>query len=223
MNQFPEKRTGRMTVNINNDLLHTVAGMLEKSEEDAAKDVVFYVFAILCSQTYLDEFEGALNTVNQSGNRARVPFVNNRDVFYQIVSLGREIAELEKSDYSPENILGYDYETLMDSVPADFYLQNSAKPFDEENEELLLSNGTDEIRVYCPITLQQLNISGYDVIKNSWLKFNSYNFTHCGFNRDDMRKLLDFLNTLATHARYVSRLDAIVHEVLAGNVDLILP
>lgn len=223
MNQFPEKRTGRMTVNINNDLLHTVAGMLEKSEEDAAKDVVFYVFAILCSQTYLDEFEGALNTVNQSGNRARVPFVNNRDVFYQIVSLGREIAELEKSDYSPENILGYDYETLMDSVPADFYLQNSAKPFDEENEELLLSNGTDEIRVYCPIMLQQLNISGYDVIKNSWLKFNSYNFTHCGFNRDDMRKLLDFLNTLATHARYVSRLDAIVHEVLAGNVDLILP
>lgn len=223
MNQFPEKHTGRMMANINCHLLHTVVELLEIPEENAAKDVVFYVFAILCSQTYLDEFEGALNTVNQSENRARVPFVNNKDVFNQIVSFGREIAQLERSDYSPDNILGYDYQTLMDSVPIDFYLQNSTKPFDEENEELLLSNGTDEIRVYCPIALQHLNISGYDVIKNIWLKFNSFNFTHCGFNRDDMRKLLDFLNTLATHARCVSRLDEIVHEILIGNFDLILP
>lgn len=223
MNQFPEKDTGQMITNINRDLLHIVAELLEKSEENAAKDVVFYVFAILCSQVYLDEFEGALNTVNQSDNRARVPFVNNKDVFNQISTFGRELAELEKLDYSPENILGYDYQALMDCVPSDFYLQNSARPFDEENEELLLSDGRDEIRVYCPITLQHLNISGYDVIKNSWLKFNSYNFTHCGFNRDDMRKLLDFLNILAAHERCVSRLDEIVHEILVGNVDLILP
>ena len=223
MNQFPEKRTGQMVANINENLLYTITELLEIPRDEAAKNIVFYVFAILCSQIYLDEFEGALNTVNQSGNRARVPFVNSKDIFNQIVYFGRKIAELEKSNYTPENVLSYDYQALMESVPVDFYLQNFAKPFDEENQELILSDGTNKIRVYCPITLQHLNISGYDVIKNSWLKFNSYDYTHCSFDKDDMRKLLDFLNTLATHAKYVAQLDDVVREILIGNVELIQP
>ena len=64
----------------------------------------FYIYAVLCSQVYLDEFEGALFTVNQSDKRARVPVVADKDIFLKIARIGEKIAELEKVDYVPENI-----------------------------------------------------------------------------------------------------------------------
>jgi hypothetical protein len=220
MNQYPNKQKSAMVSNITPDVLRTVSGMLEKSKEDAAKDIVFYVYAVLCSQVYLDEFEGALFTVNQSDKRARVPIVDDKEIFNNIVQLGKEIAELEKVDYSPENVLKFDYESLISKLPKDFRLKISPHPFDENTEQLLLSDGTTMIALPCPLSLQRLNISGYDVIKGVWLKFNSYDFTHCTFTQDDMRRLLDFLNTIAEHEKLVKNLDDILLPVLHGKVRL---
>ncbi len=70
---------------------------------------------------------------------------------------------------------------------------------------------------------QQLNISGYDVVKNVWLKFNSYNFTHCAFTKEDMTSLLDLLNTLSVHTELVDKVDEIVYRIINNNCDLVLP
>lgn len=86
---------------------------------------------------------------------------------------------------------------------------------------MLLTNGTKTIEIYCPLSLQRLNISGYDVIKSVWLKFNSYDFTHCEFAKDDMKRLLDFLNTIAMHEKYIEELDEIIAPVLNGEVPLV--
>lgn len=75
MNQYPDKKSGKMLSNISADILHRVMMMLGKNERESARDLVFYIYAVLCSQVYLDEFEGALFTVNQSDKRARVPVV----------------------------------------------------------------------------------------------------------------------------------------------------
>jgi len=222
MNQYPERKTNIMKTNINGALLSAIASMTGKTATDTAQDIVFYVYAVLCSQVYLDEFDGALFTVNQSDKRARVPFVNDKQVFERITSIGKEIAELEKIDFRPENILGFDYEDLMAQIPASFHLSNSAHPFDEQKELLVLTDGTTDIKVDCPLELQHLNISGYDVIKSVWLKFNSYDFTHCEFNRNDMKALLDFLNTITTHTKLVAKIDDIVYKVLQGEYSLIL-
>ena len=53
-----------------------------------------------------------------------------------------------------------------------------------------------------------MNISGYDVIKNVWLKFNSYDYTHCEFTK------LNFLNILAERSRIVAELDVNVGRIL---------
>ena len=119
--------------------------------------------------------------MNQSDKRARVPVVSDKELFLNISEIGKSIADLEKVDFSPENILGFDYDFLMQSVPAGFQIKNVPHPFDAENELLLLTDGNRTIKVYCPLSLQRLNISGYDVIKAVWLKFNSYDFTHCEF------------------------------------------
>lgn len=223
MNQYVDKRTGAFSNNVSQQLLDALSGVLVCDNDHIARDIVFYVYALLCSQVYLDEFEGALFTVNQSDKRARVPIVADRDVFMQIVALGEQLAQLEKVDYVPDNLLDFDYDAISALVPTGFHLLNVSHPFDEENEKLILSDGRTEIRVDCPVTLQKLNISGYDVIKNVWLKFHSYNFTHCDFTADDMRKLLDLLNTLEMHTRIVSQIDDIVSIVLSGQVGLISP
>ena len=181
------------------------------------------VYAILCSQVYLDEFEGALFTVNQSDKRARVPIVDNAEMFMRLCDLGKELAELEKADYKPKNLLEYDYEHIKAQIPKGFRLVNSVHPFDEENEKLILTDGKNEIRVSCPIELQKLNISGYDLVKNVWLKFNSYNFTHCDFTGEDVVRLLDFLNILVAHRIIVDKIDDIVIQILSEKVHLIEP
>lgn len=220
MNQYPD-RDGAMSANISKDVLSAVAPMIGMPEEVVAKKVVFYVYAVLCSQVYLDEFEGALFTVNQSDKRARVPIVAERDLFIRIAEMGKKIAELEKQDYKPDNILGFDYNSLLASIPSGFQLKNATHPFDAENELLILTNGVTTIEVDCPLSLQRLNISGYDVIKAVWLKFNSYDFTHCEFTKEDMKGLLDFLNTIATHEHLIKELDEIIAPVLDGSISLI--
>lgn len=221
MNQYPKnKRSEEMSCNVMPQVLDAVSSLLNKSKADTAKDIVFYVFAVLCSQIYLDEFEGALFTVNQSDKRARVPLVGDKDVFEQITLLGKRIAELEKNGYTPDNILKYNYDKLMNELPHGFQLKNSFHPFDEENELLLLSDGDTTIPILCPLSLQRLNISGYAVIKAVWLKFNSYDYTHCEFTKDDMKRLLNFLNTLAIHERLVKKLDEVISPVINGEVSL---
>lgn len=177
----------------------------------------------MCSQVYLDEFEGALFTVNQSDMRARIPMVADRGLFIRIRDLGIRLAELEKADYRPENLLEFDYDMICSQIPRNFHLSNSPHPFDEENEELVLTDGTEIIKVPCPTALQNLNISGYDVVKNVWLKFNSYNFTHCDFTPQDAEKLLNFLNTLETHTRIVAEIDNLMPSVLEDGMPLISP
>lgn len=223
MNQYPTRGSDGFEPNINMSLLESVSIMLGKNQRETARSFVFYVYAILCSQVYLDAFEGALFTVNQSDKRARVPIVKDKETFDIIVEYGIRLAELEKIDYEPENILGYDYDSLIEKIPSGFKLSNSIHPFDEENESLVLTDGRDKIKVYCPVELQHLNISGYDVIKSVWLKFNSYNYTHCEFTKADMKALLDFLNTIEMHSKIVAELDDEVRSILHGDTDLLIP
>lgn len=221
MNQYPGN-DDMPEVNIDEQLIKAITELLECDDSEAARDMVFYVYALLCSQVYLDEFEGALFTVNQSDMRARVPIVKNRDVFEDIVHLGMDLAELEKAEYVPENILGFDYDGLKAEVPSGFKLKNSKHPFDEDNEKIILTDGDRKIEIDCPIELQKLNISGYDVIKAVWLKFNSYDFTHCDFTQNDLEGLLNYLNTLAKHTEIVARIDDAVRPILQGEYPLIV-
>lgn len=159
--------------------------------------------------------------LNQSDKRARVPIAADKDVFLNIAEIGKAIADLEKADFRPDNVLGFDYDFLMQSVPDGFQLKNTTHPFDAEKELLLLTDGNSTLEVPCPLSLQRLNISGYDVIKAVWLKFNSYDFTHCEFTADDMKKLLDFLNAIAIHEKHVEKLDEMIAPILNGTVPLV--
>jgi len=223
MNQYPQADAHTMENNVNSTLLANICELTGASSSEAARMVVFYSFAVLCSQVYLDEFEGALFTVNQSDKRARVPIVCDKRIFNNLCRMGEKLAELEKAGYTPDNVLNLDYDDILSRLPRGFHLQNSAHPFDEENELLVLSDGRSTIQIPCPIALQKLNISGYDVIKNAWLKFYSYDFAHCELTSEDIIELLNLLNRLTIHSRLVAQVDDLVYQILHNEVPLFLP
>jgi type I restriction-modification system DNA methylase subunit len=228
LNQYPVKKSRKELIienNINDKLLNHLATLLKIDYEAIAVDIIFYIFAVLCSQVYLDEFEGALFTVARPDMRPRIPIVNNEEVFKNLVSLGRKIAELEKKDYIPQNHLGYDYVNIKSQVPSNFKLvwPKTTQPFDEEHENITLSDGVHNITIYCPLDVQKITISGYEIIKNVWLKFNSYDFTHCFFTSEDMESFLHLINKLVEYVKLVDETDVIIRKIIKGNYSLIHP
>lgn len=225
LNQYPLKRGRNAAIgnNINDYLSVIVAKLLGKSPKAVSSDIVFYVYAVLCSQVYLDEFEGALYTTNRSDLRPRIPFVDNPDIFSRLCALGKNVANLEKRDYTPSNRFGFDYESIKSSIPAGFRLKWNDNPFDEERELFILSDGNTQIEIPCSIEIQRISISGYDILKNVWLKFNSYNFTHCALSSADVEGLLNLMNALAEYIYFVGQIDIIMHGVVEGAYPLIRP
>ena len=226
LNQYPTARNSTVLGNnINSRLCELLTTLLGQDNIAIATEVVFYTFAVLCSQVYLDEFEGALFTVNRSDMRPRIPMVNNADVFGRLAALGRKIAELEKRDYRPQNRVGFDYDAIKSQVPYDFKLSwtRAIQPFDEDNETVTLTDGNTDITVSCPLDAQRLNIAGYEVVKNAWLKFHSYDFTHCVFTSDDMGEFLDLINKLLEYVELVGEIDVVVHDIIKGRYPLIMP
>ncbi|MDR2572597.1 MAG: hypothetical protein LBD23_20215 [Oscillospiraceae bacterium] len=216
LNQYPTSRNSNaLASNINSELCEHLSTLLKLSEAALTSEMVFYVYAILCSQVYLDEFEGALFTVNRADMRPRIPIVDDAETFLRLSALGRKIAELEKNYYTPRNIAGYDYDAIKAELPDGFKLSwsKAVQPFNEDEETITLTDGRINITIYCPLEIQRLNIGGYEVIKNTWLKFNSYDFTHCDFTADDIVGLLNLVNKLLEYIELVGEVDVAVHEI----------
>ena len=59
------------------------------------------------------------------------------------------------------------------------------------------------------------------MIKNCWLKFHSYRYTHCDFTKDDFKELLDLLNKIASQMQIVTEIDDIVHDIVNGDISIL--
>lgn len=227
LNQYiPDTRTNEVVNNVHGELLGHIRGMTGLQPAEAARKMVFYAYAVFCSQVYLEEFYGALFVVNQSERRARIPIVSDGEVFLKLAELGERIANLEKNDAYTENVLGLDYEGLLGQLPAGFRLEHSRSkhknPYDEEHEQLIVRDetGAAEIRVPCPPAIQRFTVAGYNVVKDCWLKFHSYRFTHCEFTREDFSELLDLLNKIQSQMLLVQEIDEMLHAIIQGDIPL---
>lgn len=228
LNQYiADTRTNAVTNNLHEDLRASLSVLTGLSDDECARKMVFYSYAVFCSQVYLEEFYGALFVVNQSENRARIPVVSDADVFLRLADLGERIALLEKNGSDVENVLSFEYDTLLNQLPNGFRLDHSRSaaksPYDEENEQLIVRDDSsgEEIRVYCPLSIQRFTVAGYNVVKDCWLKFHSYRFTHCEFTRTDFKELLDLLNKIAVQMQNVSEIDELMHQIFNGEIPLL--
>lgn len=228
LNQYiPNTQTNAVVNNIHPSIIDYYTRLTGLSASECARKIVFYSYAIFCSQVYLEEFYGALFVVNQSESRARIPIVDSVDKFLRLAEIGESLANLEKNNVAVDNVLSLNYEDIISQLPNGFHLEHSRSashnPYDEENEELILrdENNGEEIRVYCPIAVQRFTVAGYNVIKDCWLKFHSYRFTHCEFTREDFHDLLDLFNKIILQAQYVRHVDEVMHGIISGEIGLL--
>lgn len=227
LNQYiPNTRTNEVVNNVHKTVLTHLVALTGLTESECSRKMVFYSYAVFSSQVYLEEFYGALFVVNQSESRARIPIVDDADTFLSLATLGERLATLEKNNTTVENVLALDYDAIMNQLPGGFRLEHSRSPsrnpYDEESEECIIraENTNIEIRVYCPVAIQKFTVAGYNVVRDCWLKFHSYRFTHCDFSRDDLRELLDLFNKIATQMQYVTQIDEILHGIASREVPL---
>ena len=219
--------TNAVINNIHQSLIERYSALTGLDDSECAKKMVFYSYAVFCSQVYLEEFYGALFVVNQSESRARIPIVDDAGLFLRLAELGERLAILEKNDAAVDNVLDFNYDELLAQMWTGFHLEHSRSasrsPYDEENEQLIVRDEVtgNSIRIYCPVSLQKFTIAGYNVIKDCWLKFHSYRFTHCDFTRDDLKELLDLFNKIASQMGIVSEIDEIMHSIVGGEVALL--
>lgn len=228
LNQYiPNTKNNEVVNNVHQVILDHLTARTGMSETECACKMVFYSYAVFCSQVYLEEFYGALFVVNQSESRARIPIVADENVFLALSSLGEQLANLEKNGAEVDNILGIDYDAIIGQLPSGYHLEHSRSasrnPYDEEAEEFIVrAENTDvEIRIYCPVAIQRFTIAGYNVIKDCWLKFHSYRFTHCEFSKEDLKELLDLFNKIATQMQCVAQIDDVLHSIVNGDVPLL--
>ncbi|MBW2689099.1 MAG: N-6 DNA methylase, partial [Deltaproteobacteria bacterium] len=221
--QFPEyKTTGRQEWNptpednINNELLSVIR---EIRPETSSRDVVFYVYAVLCSGTLLEAFADAYFTASSSENIPRIPIVRNPGIMTTLIEFGTGMAELE----NPSNAVQLcrwvaDLEGMYERP---FKLLKFA--VDDDNCEVRLFSDQRDPEILLdgiPRDLLMMTVSGYEVLA-CWLKFHSHPYTRRDFSQDEFRGFLGLLSCLDAQIALTQDIDSVLEGVLSGQVDIL--
>jgi len=179
---------------------------------------LYYVYGILCSNAYLDAFEGVLFTVAGSNNWPRIPIVANRNLFDEISAQGEILAALE--DFDREAPLTPQISALANKFEAEFRMTDFDVNDDSESIKLFSENGVRIELSPIPREILTFQISGYNVL-NQWLKFNSNRYTRATFGQDLYGKLLSLLSRIELQLATIGELDALIEPLITGETTLL--
>lgn len=220
---FPEnKPAGRRTWdptsknNINEALLVAIQGV---RPDTTPREVVFYVYAVLCSNALLEAFADAYFTASATENIPRIPIVRDPDAIAKLIALGQEIAEIENPSAKLQLIdwvapLEAAYEkqfNLMKFTVDD--VRCEVRLYSERSDPEVTLNGI-------PQELLQMTVSGYEIVA-CWLKFHSFAYTRTVFTDEEFRDFLRLLSCLDLQSAIIQKIDAVLEHVIAGNIELL--
>ena len=216
-NHFPLKDEGgnlKIASNINSDLSKHFDFL-----GDGSSFFLFYAYALLCSPSYLETFEGALYRHSDPSSPIRIPISNNEKLRENVSLLGKEIALCEKTEHKIKSPKKYPHDNLKELE--DFNLIKHE--YDETCETLSLCNdrgGTFKIESVSN-DVYGLKISGHSVIAK-WLRERTLPYLRRTFKKDDLDALMETLNRIKTQQQLIADVDCLVEEIISSR-DLIFP
>jgi len=209
-NYFPEYKQGRGTwdstphLNLNRDLLTTVG-------EQTPDKVTFYVYGILCSDSYLDTFEPALFAT--SGESPRIPVPTSKEAFDEIAALGEELALLEKHVSDEDMFIEESYSNFLTQFEGEFKMSDFR--IDPENQSILLKSDGREFEIRpVPKEILEFRIGGYQILQQ-WLKMHSHVYTRTNFTETHLKRLLFTLQSIEKQGHVINRLNEKIKVLLA--------
>lgn len=197
--------------NINSVLIAELTN-IGANPDTVEKDIVFYVYAVLVSNVYLDEFEGALYST--AGNWPRIPFPSNCDTFEQVSLLGKALAELEKSDgeiFTPSKDSTFSQFEGKEFSLKEYKIDNESKTItlvDEENKTYTLTDIDRECLSY--------TVSGYQVILE-WLKRYSSVYLRRKIIYEDFKELFTLIVKIKKQFDLIERIDIQIKSLLESG------
>jgi hypothetical protein len=217
-NSFPDYKTksdwdAMPKTNICSDLLRRLADVLKQETDTIADEIVYYAYAVLCSDRFLDQFEGALF----AGARSvpKIPISADAELFGRIASKGKQIALLEnfRSTVSVANRFVSLYSGEFELT--DYRIDSSAETLE------LIHNNVTALRL-SPIAGEVLafTVSGYNVVKQ-WLKVHSFPYTRTTFSREHYLELLQLLARIEGQLSLIGELENDISQLLSGNISLL--
>ncbi|MBM4273682.1 MAG: hypothetical protein FJ134_04350 [Deltaproteobacteria bacterium] len=219
---FPEYRRphrqwdDRPRLNISGELLQSL-GHVESNRETLAKKILFYSYGILCSNAYLDRFEGAL--FHTAGEWPRIPITQYNSLFERLVDLGERLARLENFDSEIDadeeiiNALSPIRNREMDIRGIEIDL-NAATLVVETTEggEYVIDGIGREILDY--------DIAGYSVLKE-WFKWRTRPYLRRTFRDEDALSLGNVITRIHRQFDIIRLIDITVNEILS-NLNILI-
>ena len=177
--------------------------------------MVFYAYAVLCSELFLMTFYGALYRSKDSNLTPRIPVPSSKHDFLLISSYGRKLAELEKADatvaYTPRlsnwiNLFKLPFRLTSFVVNED---DGEINLYEDKVLKVTLDQVTTKVISY--------QVAGYNVI-SQWLKLHSHAYTRADFTNTDFVELVELLGKIERQIRLIRRIDEAVETLLKGKL-----
>lgn len=188
--------------NVIMDYLKNVSS--ETDHKRLTEKLVYYIYAILCSNAYLEQYEKVIYH-NLSAGFVRVPLTLDKTVFMKLSNVGEVLfkaASGQKQNTITSKVEG--------STPVD------VAKFIVSGSEIVGLNGDSQVLKISDIRKDILNYmtNGYSVIEE-WLKRHNIYYLHRSFNDNDLRELLKIAGGIQQHIDEQPKLSFLIKELLS--------
>jgi hypothetical protein len=172
-------------------------------------DIVFYCYAVLSCQGYLDEFKDQLFRVADPGHAPRIPVTKNKTLFSKIVEMGKLLADSEKSGAGSKGAYNVKFSNAFKLVRYEL-LPNDGR--------IVLKDGNTEMASIekVPREVLFLRVAGYDVLKQ-WLKLRTYPYFRAEFEEEDLDELSLLLSAIDGQLATLKKLDPLIKELISSS------
>lgn len=212
-NKFPENKKSQKKwssvprTNVGGRLLSLVSKEFECTKDSVADDIVFYAYAVLNSDLYLQSFKGKLHST--AGEWPSIPIPKDKSVFARMVEIGRAMAEVERKDYASQHIPSESRTVEVEEMEIRTY---------DVSSNIISLEGVQGQKIIIPAPREVLEFeaSGYNVVRE-WLKYHSYAYYRKACGEEEFADLKNLFGKILDFKRLVESADATMDEILHGE------
>lgn len=179
--------------------------------------IIYYCYAVMSCNSYLDAFEPFLFFSADPQNPFRVPIAKDEDLRDQLVEFGKRLAACENFHIAlPDE----DFDIAIDDIAINW--PEDCEEFRLKSAKIIEQEGKVELYGYSGelAVLEGLSnpacthrIAGHDVLKK-WLRERTFSYLRRTFRRPDLDELIDVILRLETQLLLLDEIDELVHLLL---------
>ena len=180
--------------------------------DEPGRALLFYLYGILSSATYLEMFEGILYRGADPSHPPRIPIFADADVRKQVSHLGCKVALCENTGFTTPHFEGLIASDLAENE--EFRLTKSV--IDTDNSALhLYENNSLRAKIEgIPSDTLTLRIAGHDVVQK-WLRERKFTYLRRTFRSADLEALKNLLGRISHQQLLINQLDKILDQHLS--------